>query len=116
MMRALCLRALSTAAAIVVIVGLFGLAYGFAVERVFVYTYAVTANLAVGAVILLSGLITLATPTALLVKKGRLVDSTTFGEKYAQAGERKHQKAYEMIYVGVIGIGLTAIIQLLLYL
>ena len=103
------------AAKIVALVALLGVVYGLVADRALVYTYAVNLGLAVSVVILISGLVRLFVPTALLVKKGLLVDHTTYGEKFKEAGEHKHLQAYELIYTGIAGISITAIAQFLLH-
>jgi len=101
---------------IVAIVALLGVVYGLVADSALVYTYAVNANLVVGVIILISGLIKFITPTSLLVKKSRLIDHTTYVEKLREERERKHLKAYELIYVGIAGIAVTATMQFLLHL
>jgi len=109
-------RSALTGVKIAAIVALLGVLYGLAAHRVIIHTYAVNANFAVGAVILISGLVRFVTPTSLLVKKGRLVDHTTYREKWEEARDRKHLSAYELIYIGIACISVTAIMQLLLHL
>ena len=104
-----------TGVKIVAIVASLGVIYGFAADRALVYTYAVNSNLVVCVIILISGLIKFMTPTSLLIKKGRLVDHTTYSEKFKEIGECKNRTAYELIYIGIVGIALTAAIQFLLY-
>ena len=101
---------------IVAAAALLGVAYGLIAGSAPAHTYAVNANLAVGVVILISGLIRLITPASFLVKKGPLVDHTTYGEKFREVGERKQRQAYELIYIGIVGISVTAVAQLLLHL
>ncbi|MCL2564394.1 MAG: hypothetical protein FWE24_01095 [Defluviitaleaceae bacterium] len=101
---------------LVTAVSVLSLIYGFAIYGAFTYAHAFTANLVVGVLILVSGLFILITPTALLIKKSRLIDHTTYGEKFMEERENKRLRAYELIYIGIFIISISGIMQLVVWL
>jgi len=100
---------------LVAIIAAVGVAYGFITRRVITYTYAFTANLWVGVTILAAGLFVFITPTALLIKKSRLVDHTTYAQRFMEERERKRFRSYEMIFIGVFNISIAATVQLIMW-
>ena len=102
---------------VAIIAGL-GIAYSFTVSGTFTFTYAFRANFWMGVTILIGGLLVFFTPTALLVnkkmKKSRLIDHTTYSERFMEERERKRVRAYELIYIGICNITITGALQLLL--
>ena len=97
------------------IIAALGIVYGFITMRGITYTYAFTANLWVGVTILLAGLFVFITPTALLIKKSRLIDHTTYAQKFIDERERKRVRSYEMIFIGVCNISIAATVQLVMW-
>ena len=104
---------------LVAIIGCIGIAYGFTASRSLTFTYAFRANFWVGVTILISGLFIFFTPTALLVnrtvKKSRIIDHTTYHEKFQEERERKHKRANELIYTGICNITITGFLQFVLW-
>lgn len=89
--------------------------YGFFVGRVFNMRYAFSANFWVGAIILLSGLFRIMIPAQLLIKKSKLIDHTTYGEKVFAERELKRARGLELIYTGLGIIIITATLQFVLW-
>lgn len=100
---------------IVVIVAVLGVVYGFITSKIFTYTYAFTANFWVGVTILIGGLLILITPTFLLIKKSRLIDHTTYGQRFMEERDHKRVRAYELICIGICNISITASVQLIVW-
>ena len=101
---------------IIAIVAVIGIAYGLMATGAFTLKYAFTANFWVGITIFLGGLLVLITPTALLIKKSRLIDHTTYSQKFMEERDRKRVQAYELIYIGLCIILITGAIQLVVWL
>ena len=99
---------------LVAIVAVLGIAYGFITMGVFTYTYAFTANFWVGVTILTGGLLILITPTFLLMRKSRLIDHTTYAQRFMEERERKRVRAYELICIGICNISITGAVQLII--
>ena len=100
---------------IAAIVAALGAGYEFAARKTFTLEYAFTANLWVGVTILTGGLVVFITPTFLLIRKSPLIDHTTYGTKFTEERERKHRRAYELIYTGVGIISISAAVQLVVW-
>jgi len=108
-------KTILTSAQLVAVVAVSSVAYGFITLGAFSYSYAFTANFGVGVTILAGGLLILATPTFLLIKKSRLVDHTTYGQRAMEERERKRVLAYELICIGIYSISITAVVQLVVW-
>jgi len=115
MIKATLKKAILMSAGIVAIVAVIGIIYGFFVIGAFTFKYAFTANLWVGITILAGGILVFITPTFLLMKKSRLIDHTTYGQKFSEERDRKRLKAYELICVGTFNISIAASLQLILW-
>ena len=119
MIKALFKRAVFMSVRLVAIIAVLGIAYGFRALGSFTFTYAFRANFWVGVTILIGGLLVFLTPTALLinkaVKKSRLIDHTTYHERFEEEHERKRARAYELIYIGICNITITGALQLVLW-
>jgi len=109
-------RRIGIALLIVSIVSLISGAYGLVAFRVFQPDLIFNSNYVVGAVILIGGLLLLAKPTAMLIKKSPLIDHTTYGQKVTEKKTQKRNEAFELIYVGVLCILIAALFQLAVWL
>ena len=116
MIKALLKKAVSLSVRIAAVVTGIGIAYGFFTAGAFTLTYAFKANFWVGVTILLGGLIKFITPTALLIKKSRLIDHSTYGQSFMEERERKRIQAYELIFIGLCSIMITGTLQLAVWL
>ena len=109
-------KTLSMSAFLVAVISALSIAYGFITLRAFTLAFAFIANFAVGAVIILAGFALLLTPTFLLnsVRKSNLIDHTT-GQRLWEEREKKRVRAYELMYIGMSNISITAVVQLALW-
>ena len=96
---------------LVALVSVLAAVYGLAAAGVSVLAYVYTANFGFGVILLISGLFWITVPTQLYVKKGPLVDHTTYGEKFLAEQKRKRLRGVELIYVGICNIVITAALQ-----
>ena len=115
MIKTILKKAVFFSVRLVAIVAVLGFVYGLITMRVFTSTYAFTANLWVGVTILIGGLLVLITPTFLFIKKSRLIDHTTYGQRYMEERERKGARAYELIFIGLFNISITGAVQLIVW-
>ena len=106
---------LTSAQLVAAVTGL-AIIYGFITHGTFTYAYAFITNFWVGVIILISGLLVLITPTFLLMKKSRLIDHTTYGERFMEECEYKRVQANELICIGIYSISITAVVQLIVWL
>ena len=98
-----------------IIISALGLVYGRIMNGAFTGRYAFRANFWVGTTILLAGILRLITPTALLMKKNRLIDHTTYGQRFMEERERNRSQAWELISTGLCLIFITGAVQLLIW-
>jgi len=116
MIKALLKKTIFMSVRITAIVASLGVLYGLIAHSVFTLAHAFTANLWVGATILIGGLMVFITPTVLLMRKSRLIDHTTYGERFMEERERKRLRAYELICIGICNISITGAVQLAVWL
>ena len=109
-------KAILMSVRIVAIVATIGIVYGLIAMRVFTVTYAFAANFWVGIIIFVGGLLVLITPTFLLIKKSRLIDHTTYGQKFMEERDRKRSRACELICIGMGNILITGTVQIIVWL
>ena len=98
----------------VAIVAVLSLVYAFFTRGAVTPAYVFSANFLAGAFIILTGLVVMLTPTFLLMKKSGLLDHSTYGRRFMEEREKKRIRAYEFMYIGMLNIVITAIIQLIL--
>ena len=115
MIKTVLKKAVFMSVRLVAIIAALGIIYGFITKRSLTFSYAFTANLWVGVVILTAGLFILVTPTALLMKKSRLIDHTTYTQKFMEERERKRGRSYELIFIGICNISIAAAVQLVMW-
>ena len=120
MTKELLKRAIFMSVRLVGIIMVLGLIYAYVVTEAIIFTYAYRLNFGIGLTILIGGLLTYFTPTALLInrkiKTNRLIDHSTYHEKFEEEREHKHIKALELIYIGIFNITITGALQLALWL
>jgi len=100
---------------LVAVVAIIGIIYGSITMGVFNYRFAFIANFWVGSVIFIGGLLVFITPTFLLMKKSRLIDHTTYAQKFMEERERKRLKAIELISTGLCSILIAGFAQLIVW-
>jgi uncharacterized protein YjeT (DUF2065 family) len=105
-------KILRTSAAFVLVVAVVSVIYAFFTHGRFWPTYIFTANIAIAAFLILTGIVVFAFPVRL--KKSRLLDHSTVVEMRMDAREKKRKTAYMLIYTGICNIVITAIVQYLL--
>ena len=108
-------KIVSTSAQLVALISVLSVAYGFVISGFFDLGYAYTANFWAGAVIITAGLSMLFVPTFLLMKKDKLIDHTTYGQRFMKEREKKLARARELICIGMCNITITAVVQLILF-
>jgi len=98
---------------LITIVSALRAAYGLIFRGGITYNYVLMASFWVGAFLIASGILLFITPAglALLFRRNRLVDSTTYGEKVVEERETRNVKAYEHIFIGIGMISITGMIQ-----
>ncbi|MCL2617343.1 MAG: hypothetical protein FWD96_06840 [Defluviitaleaceae bacterium] len=109
------LKQLYTALLSMAVISALSIAYGFFTLRAFTLAYIYTANFWVGAIIILTGLGMLLTPTHLLIRKSKLLDHSTYGQRYMEEREKKRTRAYEFLYIGMAIITVTAVVELIVF-
>ena len=87
--------------------------YGLITRRGFNLADIFNANFFVGMIIICVGLVVMFMP-ARFVKTDKLTDHTTFAQRYAELRDQKQEKAYEFIFLGILVIVVTGLIQLAL--
>jgi hypothetical protein len=117
--QALFKKAASFSIRLVLITAGLGIAYGFIDTGAFTLTYAFYANFRVGIVILIAGLITFFFPTVItirkMMKKTRLIDHTTYREKFTEESEGKRIRSYELMYIGMFILIISGFIQVIVW-
>ena len=106
------LKNLRTSAAMVLAVGVGCVIHAIVTRGDFWPVHIFTANLVVGAFIVLSGLVVFMLPIKL--PDDKLIDHTTYTERIMEARERKRVQAYNLIYIGLINAAITLVVQFLL--
>ena len=106
------IKVLTTSAAFVLVVAAVSVVYAFFAHGRFLPLYIFHANLVIGAFLIFTGIVLFALPVRL--KKSKLLDHSTIGERRMEAREKKRGTAYNLIYVGICNIIITAIAQYLL--
>jgi hypothetical protein len=87
--------------------------YGFIVRRRFTLAYVFNANFIVGAIIVCIALVRMFLPARF--KFDKLTDHTTFVERFlGDEHKSKQEKAYNFLYLGLLTIIITGLIQLAL--
>ena len=98
----------------IVIVAIASIIYGLIAHRLFTLRYVFNANFIVAAVVILSGIVVMFIPSALVVKGSRLLDRSTFVERSFNTREIRQHRARGILWVGIFNTLLTGLIQLLL--
>jgi hypothetical protein len=90
----------------------FAIVYGFITRGAFTLAYVFNTCLLLGAIITGAALVVMFLPVPL--KPGKLIDHTTIGQTYVEQREQKQKKAYEYLFLGILIIVITGLIQLAL--
>jgi len=96
----------------ILVITILSIAVGSVVRGRFSLAYVFNANFIAGAAIICAGLVVLLLPTRF--KFGKLVDHTTFSERYLEHRRQKQEKSREFLFMGLSIVIVTGIIQLLL--
>jgi len=87
------------------------LGYGFLSRRTFTLAYVFNANFLLGAIIIAVAFLRMVLPAGF--KPDKLTDHTTFMERYYEDRHvPKQKKAYEYLFLGLLVIVVTGVIQL----
>ncbi|MCL2006811.1 MAG: hypothetical protein FWG77_01875 [Treponema sp.] len=73
------------------------------------------ANFFIGALVIMVGIFFLILPMRLLFMANKLVDHTTFMQRFAEDREQKNAKAHYFVFVGIMAIIVPALIQLIIW-
>ena len=106
------LRNLRTSAALVAVVAAVSVIYAFFAHGRFWPAYIFTANLIVGAFLIMSGIVVFALPV--YIKKTPLLDHTTHAPMHLEAKAKERERAYMLIYLGMGNVIITVLAQYLL--
>jgi len=107
---------LGTAAAITVVVGALSPFYALIAHGRMASYYIFTANLLVAAFLVAAGLVVLVFPARLSESEKRLLDHSTYAERMGDIRERKRERAYHLLYIGLLAGGITMLAELLVFL
>jgi len=105
------LKTLGVATVLVVVVSIIATIYSFVDLGYFFIDYLVTANFAVGGLVIAVGLLNYMLPTRL--GQSKLIDHTTYAERKLEAREAKRKKSYEFLYVGIAVIAIAGTAEML---
>ena len=108
----------------ILVTALLSIVYGFIVRRHFTLAYIFHANFLVGTIILCVALLIFVLPAGLIhnrltgkipgFKPDKLTDHTTYMERrYAEKHMEKQEKAYEFLFLGLMIMIITGLLQLL---
>ena len=100
------------ALALILIVAVAAVAYGFFAVGTFTLAYVFDAVFFVGALVLLAGLLGLAMPT--MLRRSKLHDHSTFAKRHFDAREEKRAKSHDVLSVGLWMVFLAGVIQAVL--
>ena len=87
--------------------------FGLVTKRGFDLATIYNANFFIGSFIIGVGIIVMFMPTR-FVKFDKLTDHSTFAQRYAELREVKQEKAYGFIFLGILMIIITGLIQIAL--
>ncbi|MCL2852448.1 MAG: hypothetical protein FWE20_05365 [Defluviitaleaceae bacterium] len=109
------LRLIKMSAVMIAAVAFLSLFYALYMHGVLSPAYVFTANFYVGVLLTVAGLLTLVMgPVFQFFKRDNLLDHSTFSERYMEEREKARIRSYDLLYLGMLNITLTAVIQLIL--
>ena len=85
--------------------------YGLITREVLTYNYVLMASFWVGALFIVSGILIFIMPAFLFLKRGRLLDSTTYNERVVEERIKKNSRSFEHIIIGTCIIFISGIVQ-----
>jgi len=102
---------------LVVVVSVISVIYGLVTDGKFTISYIFIANFATAALVIAAALVILIIPANMSarIRKSNLIDHTTYKEAYMEEREKKREKSYEILYLGITALLLTGIIELIVY-
>ena len=95
----------------ITLIAIISIIYGFFNKNTFGYVFRV--NFLIGTITIAISLVLLLMP--IFLKKDRLTDHTTYTEKYLDVRDKKQSKAYEILYLGLLNITFTALIEFIVW-
>jgi len=99
---------------LIVTVALLSIVYGFIAHGIFTLRYIFDANFMVGAIITAAGVLVMFSPTAIFISAKNWLEKSSFLETSYDTREYKQQIARMLLWLGMITMLLTGLIQLLL--
>jgi len=107
------LKLVTTSLACVLIVMFCGIIYGYITRGRLTFIYAFNANFLIGSVLIASGILKLFIPS---FKRDKLTDHSTYIERAGEEREARQEKANELLYIGILNVIITGVIQVVLWL
>jgi len=107
------LKLLLISLCLIIIIAALSIIYGFIVHGVFTLRYIFNANFLVGVLMIAAGIVIMFLPNTLAIRT-KLFDHSTMVEKSYDSRENRQQKARMILWLGIITVVLTGLIQLLL--
>jgi hypothetical protein len=98
----------------ILVVAVLGIICGFILLGFFTLRYVFNANFFVAAVLITIGVVLYLIPTSFVMKRGKLLDSSTFVERSFDGRESKQLKARLLLWLGIFNMLLAGLIQILL--
>ena len=95
---------------LILITALLSIGYGYITTKTFTPVYIFKSNFVAGAFIICTAIVMMIFPVFL--KFGKLIDHSTFSQFFMEKREQKREKAYEFLYLGIMVIINTGLIQL----
>ena len=106
------LKTFITCLQLIIIIAVVSIGIGFIIRGGFTFAYVFTANFFAGVVIICAALVMMFLPASF--KLDKLTDHTTFNERYVEKQGQRKERAYEFLFLGIMMIITTGLIQLLL--
>ena len=108
------LKLLLVSFCLIIVVAFISIIYGFIAHGIFTLRYIFNANFMVGAIITAIGILIMFSPTAIFMAGKNWLEKSAFLERSYDTREYKQQIARMLLWLGMITMVLTGLIQLLL--
>jgi len=90
-----------------------GIIYGYIAMGRLTFLYGFNVNFLIGSVLIASGILKLFIPS---LKRDKLTDHSTYIERAGEEREARQEKANELLYMGLLNVVITGVIQVVLWL
>ena len=99
---------------IIIVVAALSIVYGFIVHGLFTVRYIFGANFLAAIVFISAGIALMLAPSFFALRKDNLLDHSTYAQRSYDSREARQKKARMVLWLGLITVVLTGLIQLLL--